>query len=151
NGQQKSNGDGQKDSNGKDSNGTGEKDDKDKKDSNGKPSERAPREGGFFKRLLGAYRDEFFPSGKDSDGNGQQDWNSKGEKDKKDDKSSEQEKKEEKPPTRRALPAPFDSPPFPNSEWQGFPLIGVPKSSTDYPLMQALYDGPCGDAIKKTG
>src|SRR5262245_28903120 len=45
-------------------------------------------------------------------------------------------------PPRRALPAPLDSPPFPSSEWQGFPLIGVPYSTKDYPLTKALYTIP---------
>jgi len=51
-------------------------------------------------------------------------------------------------PPRRALPAPFDSPPFPSSEYQGYPLIGVPYSTSTYPLMEAIYGGPWGDAIK---
>src|SRR5262249_52467289 len=38
---------------------------------------------------------------------------------------------------RRAPPSPWDSPPFPNSEYQGYPLIGVPASSSVYPLLQA--------------
>lgn len=42
------------------------------------------------------------------------------------------------PPPRRALPGPFPSPPFPTSEYQGFPLVGVPVDTTKYPLMQAL-------------
>jgi hypothetical protein len=54
----------------------------------------------------------------------------------------------EKP--RRALPAPFASPPFPTGEWQGFPLIGVPPNDTDYPLMKAIYGGKLGDAIKES-
>jgi hypothetical protein len=41
-------------------------------------------------------------------------------------------------PTRRALPPPFDSPPFPGSEYQGYPLIGVPPDNTMWPLMQAI-------------
>lgn len=61
---------------------------------------------------------------------------------------------EEKPaseePPRRALPAPFISPPFPSGEYQGYPLIGVPASDTVYPLMKAVYDSPCGEAIKKS-
>ncbi|CDZ80650.1 hypothetical protein BN1013_01167 [Candidatus Rubidus massiliensis] len=39
---------------------------------------------------------------------------------------------------RRALPAPFLSPPFPTSEYQGSPLIGVPVNDTIYPLMKNL-------------
>jgi hypothetical protein len=50
--------------------------------------------------------------------------------------------------TRRALPAPFPSPPFPSGDWQGFPMIGVPPSDTVYPLMKAIYGAPGGDAIK---
>jgi hypothetical protein len=52
----------------------------------------------------------------------------------------------EKP--RRALPAPFSSPPFPSSEYQGYPLVGVPPDDTAYPLMKAIYGGPWGDDIK---
>ena len=52
----------------------------------------------------------------------------------------------EKP--RRALPAPFDSPPFPSGEYQGYPLVGVPPDDTVYPLMKAIYGGPWGDEIK---
>jgi hypothetical protein len=49
---------------------------------------------------------------------------------------------------RRAPPSPWNSPPFPTSEWQGYPLIGVPPSSAVHPLMEALYRGPHGDAIE---
>jgi len=44
-------------------------------------------------------------------------------------------------PKRRAMDAPFDSPPFPNSEWQmgGVPApIGVPDTNSTYPLEKAL-------------
>lgn len=50
---------------------------------------------------------------------------------------------------RRALPAPLPAPPFPTSEWQGFPLIGVPPETTRYALMKALqgtYYGDCLDS-----
>ena len=42
-------------------------------------------------------------------------------------------------PTRRALDAPLDSPPFPSSDWGygGSPLIGVPDGNV-YPLMNAF-------------
>lgn len=53
-------------------------------------------------------------------------------------------------PPRRALPAPFASPPFPSSEYQGYPLVGVPPSDDVYPLMKAIYRLPNGDAIKKS-
>jgi hypothetical protein len=41
-------------------------------------------------------------------------------------------------PARRGLPAAFDSPPFPSSEYQGYPLVGVPPSATRWPLEQSL-------------
>jgi hypothetical protein len=56
---------------------------------------------------------------------------------------------EEEPP-RRAMPSPWSSPPFPGNEYQGYPLIGVPESTTLYPIMQAIYAGPFGDEIKDT-
>src|SRR5580765_1295722 len=68
-----------------------------------------PKDSNFFSRFIGAYVDEF-----------------------KDAPSNEPE------PPRRALPSPLDSPPFPSSEWQGFPLLGVPYSPTEYPLTKAL-------------
>jgi Putative beta-barrel porin-2, OmpL-like. bbp2 len=49
---------------------------------------------------------------------------------------------DEPEPPRRALPAPLDSPPFPSSEWQGFPLVGIPYSTKEYPLTKALYTLP---------
>src|ERR1700675_3626771 len=56
------------------------------------------------------------------------------------------------PNTRRIPPAPFDSPPFPSGDWQinGTPIIGDPGQLAPYPLMQAIYDGPGGDAWKKS-
>lgn len=57
---------------------------------------------------------------------------------------------EKKEPLRRALPGPFESPPFPSSEFQGYPLIGVPVDDSVYPLMKAIYGLPCGEAIKKS-
>src|ERR1700730_15148363 len=54
------------------------------------------------------------------------------------------------PNTRRIPPAPFDSPPFPNGDWQigGSAIIGDPGVLAPYPLMQAIYDGPGGQAWK---
>ena len=54
------------------------------------------------------------------------------------------------PVQRRGLPAPFDSPPYPTGEWQigGTPIIGDPGVVAPGFLMQTLYDGPNGDAIK---
>jgi Putative beta-barrel porin-2, OmpL-like. bbp2 len=42
-------------------------------------------------------------------------------------------------PTRRGLPSPLDSPPFPNSDWSygGSPVIGEPDTNS-YPLMTAI-------------
>ena len=58
---------------------------------------------------------------------------------------------EEPEPARRALDAPFNSPPYPTGEYQGYPLLGVPSSTTVYPLMKAIYGGPYGPAIKDSG
>ena len=54
----------------------------------------------------------------------------------------------EKP--RRSLPSPFRDPPFPVSEYQGYPLIGVPYDDTVYPFMKAIYDAdtPLSQTIK---
>src|SRR3984893_7388061 len=54
------------------------------------------------------------------------------------------------PNPRRIPPAPFDSPPFPASDWQigGSPVIGDPGQLAPYPLMQAIYEGPGGQAWK---
>jgi hypothetical protein len=81
--------------------------------------------GGFYHRLYRAYYKEFFPDNGTNGG-------------------------DEPTPLRRALPPPFPSP-FPNPEWQGFPLIGVPRNTTSYPLMEAIYGGPYGNAIKDSG
>jgi hypothetical protein len=52
-------------------------------------------------------------------------------------------------PERRALPEPWSSPPFPGHEYQGYPLIGVPREEEgSYPIMKALYAGPYGQEIK---
>jgi hypothetical protein len=50
-------------------------------------------------------------------------------------------------PKRRALPAPLPAPPFPSSEWQGYPLVGVPVDTTRYPLMQFLQGTVPGDLL----
>jgi Putative beta-barrel porin-2, OmpL-like. bbp2 len=52
-------------------------------------------------------------------------------------------------PQRRGLPAPFDSPPFPGSDYPlgGSQLIGVPDTAVG-PLMKAIYEGPQGQAWK---
>ena len=38
----------------------------------------------------------------------------------------------------RCLPSPLNSPPFPSSEWDGAPVIGVPGEAPNYPLQKAL-------------
>lgn len=50
--------------------------------------------------------------------------------------------------TRRALPPPFDSPPFPSAEFQGYPLIGVPPSDSEYPLTKYIYGKSWGRPLK---
>jgi hypothetical protein len=50
-------------------------------------------------------------------------------------------------PSRRALPPAFESPPFPSSEYQGYPLIGVPIDTTRYSLMKALQGTWAGDVL----
>jgi len=42
--------------------------------------------------------------------------------------------------TRRALPPPFPSPPFPSGEYQGYPLIGIPPSDAVYPLTELIWN-----------
>src|SRR4029077_10898886 len=54
------------------------------------------------------------------------------------------------PNPRRIPPPPFDSPPFPSADWQigGTQFIGDPGELPPYPLMQAIYEGPGGQAWK---
>ena len=63
--------------------------------------------------------------------------------------SDDKKEDDSKEPKRRALPAPFQSPPFPSAEYQGYPLIGVPPDDTVYPLMKSIYDTDWGDWFKK--
>jgi len=74
--------------------------------------------GGFVRRLLAAYRDDW----KGTAASGPE-------------------------PPRRGPPSPLNSPPFPNSDWSygGAPDIGAPDTNVP-PLMQALYTGPNGKA-----
>jgi hypothetical protein len=48
---------------------------------------------------------------------------------------------------RRALPSPWESPPFPGSEYQGYPLFGVPPDTTRYLLMRSLQGTWFGDLL----
>jgi hypothetical protein len=50
-------------------------------------------------------------------------------------------------PKRRALPSPWDSPPFPGSEFQGYPIIGVPPDTARWPLMKELQGTWYGDIL----
>jgi Putative beta-barrel porin-2, OmpL-like. bbp2 len=81
--------------------------------------------GCYFYRLYKIYYDEFFPS-----------------------PNASAEEEPEKP--RRTNPSPWDSPPFPGNEYQGYPLVGVPYDDTAWPLMKALYQAntPLTEAIK---
>jgi hypothetical protein len=45
-------------------------------------------------------------------------------------------------PPRRAMPSPFESPPLPGSEYQGYPLFGIPNDFTIWPLQQMLQGTP---------
>jgi hypothetical protein len=99
-------------------------------DGNGDKNEKEeePTRPGFCYNFIKAYCDEFFPR-KKSNGNGDGDH---------------------EPEYRRALPAPWSSPPFPGTEYQGYPLIGVPYSTTVYPFMKGVYATAWGDAVKQT-
>jgi hypothetical protein len=86
--------------------------------------------GGFLCRLFKAYADEFKP--KKDDGNGSGDTPE---------------------PPRRALPSPWSSPPFPGSEYQGYPLLGVPAPDNSvYPVMKAFLGAntPFTEAVKES-
>ena len=56
------------------------------------------------------------------------------------------------PPQRRIPAAPFDSPPFPSGDWQigGTPIVGDPGNVGPWPLMEAIYAGPNGEAWRKS-
>jgi hypothetical protein len=105
-----------------------------------------PTHPGFFYNFLKAYHDEFCPKKKDTNGNGNDKGNSNGNGT---GNGNGGDNKDEEP-ARRALPSPWKSPPFPGSEYQGYPLIGVPPSTTVYPFMKGIYALPCGDAVKET-
>jgi len=94
-----------------------------KENGNGKKAEEPP-DPSFIKRFLKAYTDEFKRKGAVDDA---------------------------EPAERRGLPEPWSAPPFPGHEYQGYPLIGNPKSTDVYPLMKAIYGGPWGDDIKDCG
>ena len=51
--------------------------------------------------------------------------------------------------TRRGLPAPFPSPPYPSGEYQGYPLVGIPPSDAVWPLTSFLYERPGGAWLRE--
>ena len=55
-------------------------------------------------------------------------------------------------PNGRALPSPLPSPPFPDSDWLGFPLIGAPWTGAPaYPLEKAILGHGIGKDIHLYG
>jgi hypothetical protein len=52
---------------------------------------------------------------------------------------------ESKEPPRRAMPSPFESPPFPTAEYQGFPVLGLPVDTTKWAFQKALDGTHAGD------
>jgi Putative beta-barrel porin-2, OmpL-like. bbp2 len=82
---------------------------------------KAPEEGGFCKKVLKAYKDEF---------------------------TKKEATEEETPAPRRGLPEPWSAPPFPGHEYQGYPNIGVAPDSEIYPLQKGLADTALGDFLK---
>jgi len=48
---------------------------------------------------------------------------------------------------RRAMPSPWNSPPIPGSEYQGYPIIGVPPDYYMWPVMKLLQGTYVGDAL----
>jgi hypothetical protein len=107
----------------KESKNSKKSDDKESKGSKKSDDKEEDAGGHFFRRFIKAYCDEFT-------------------------KKKEGEEEPERP--RRALPSPWSSPPFPGSEYQGYPIIGVPPPDTVYPFMKAVYGAntPLTDAIK---
>jgi hypothetical protein len=93
-----------------------------KKQATAKPESDTARKG-FLRRLFHAYR---------------QDW------------SGTNQNQTESP--RRIPSSPLTSPPFPSADWNygGSSVIGA-TNTTSYPLMQAIYSGPNGEAWKRSG
>jgi hypothetical protein len=87
------------------------------------PSPSTTLQGGFFKRLYGAYVQELHEDGAN-----------------------------EPEAPRRIPPAPLSSPPFPTADWNygGSSVIGA-TNTANYPLMRAIYAGPNGEAWKASG
>jgi hypothetical protein len=112
-------------------NGNGEetKEDKPEKEKLGAWAKPKQEEGGnFFHRLYRIYYNQFFPPEK---------------------KGDEPEPEE---PARRTKPSPWPSPPFPMSEYNGYPLVGGPVAPVSTPLMLAIYgcDTPFTNWLKES-
>jgi hypothetical protein len=129
--------------------------------SNGNGKEEEPLEGWFGRRFIQAYVNEFRKPGDPIFD--PKYWQEQTEAYEKAMETYYSEGPEALDPPRRALPSPWESPPFPGHEYQGYPLIGVPyhyqgtalgpNAPTVYPFMQAVYSAntPFTDAIKDTG
>src|ERR1043165_2812400 len=102
--------------------------------------------GGFVHRLLKAYADEWrefrHPKCEDKssdNGHDKSDGHNNGNGNGKSDE-----------PPRRAMPSPFESPPFPWTEYQGFPVLGLPVDTKKWPL-QTAFDSTCvGNALDQS-
>lgn len=57
---------------------------------------------------------------------------------------------QQEPSKRRGLPPAFEAPPFPSSEYQGYPLVGIPPSTTTWPLTDFLYDTGGGKWLEES-
>jgi hypothetical protein len=88
------------------------------------PGSQKTDQGGFFRRFLRAYADDWKSTAANS----------------------------APPAARRGYPAPVDGPPYPFSDWPygGSVVVGAPWTQSS-PLMQALWSGPHGEAWKKSG
>jgi len=53
------------------------------------------------------------------------------------------------PERRLNPPAPWSSPPYPGTDWQGYPLIGLPYTPVSGVLQTAINGGDYGDWFKK--
>jgi hypothetical protein len=53
------------------------------------------------------------------------------------------------PPRRCNPPAPWGSPPYPGTDWQGYPLIGIPQSPPSGVMQTWINGGQYGDWFKK--
>src|ERR1700727_1424361 len=52
--------------------------------------------------------------------------------------TSNLQKRMKKDTVVRSLPSPLPNPPFPTSDWDGAPLVGVDATAPNYPMQKAL-------------